>query len=111
MENLRLQPGINFSTAIEIAKRYAQIVRNSLDANAVVYLFGSTARDEANESSDIDIAVVSELFDDDVTGDFTRVNVLAYEVDMRINAQAIAYKDWERLNPFTLQVKTTGVLV
>ena len=111
MENTIVQVAINYEAAVEIAKRYAQIVRNSLDANAVVYLFGSTVRDEANENSDIDIAVVSELFDDDVAGDFTRVNVLAYDIDMRINAQAIAYKDWVRLNPFTLQIKTTGVLV
>ena len=65
MDNISVQVEISYNAAIEIAKRYAWRVRNMLDANAKVYLFGSTARDEANENSDIDIAVVSELFDDD----------------------------------------------
>ena len=104
-------PRISRNDAMEIARRYARRIRSSLDSKAEVYLFGSTARDEASDISDIDIAVVSDTFTDDVSGDFTKVNILAYDVDMRINAQAIPYEDWEYLTPFTHQVKTTGIAV
>ena len=102
---------ISQNAAIDIAKQYAWQVRSLLDSEAKIYLFGSAARNEANENSDIDIAVISELFSDDVTGDSTKVNMLAYDVDMRINAQAISYEDWEHPNPFTIQIKTSGVAV
>ena len=111
MENSSVQAGLSRDAAMEIAKRHAQRVRNMLDSDAKVILFGSAARNEANENSDIEVAVASELFGDDMAGDFTRVNVLAYGVDMRISAMAVAYKGWERLNPFALQIKAAGVLV
>ena len=102
---------ISRSDAIEIARSYAQKIRSILDNKAIIYLFGSTARNEANKNSDIDIAVVSELFNDDVAGDFTKVNLLAYEVDMRINAQAVAYTDWKQSNPFIINIKRNGIEV
>ena len=60
-----------------VAEQFAQLVKSELDADAAVYLFGSCARSDANERSDIDIAVVSRLFEKDISEDYGKLCVIA----------------------------------
>jgi predicted nucleotidyltransferase len=99
------------SSVVALASQFAVRVRNEIDPAAEVYLFGSTARSEAGSGSDIDIAVISKLFGDDVTGDFGRVNVLAFEVNSEIEAHPIVYEDWVHMTPFTAEIKRDGIAV
>ena len=48
------------NNAIKIAGIYAQAVRNKFNNNRVI-LFGSYARGNFNEDSDIDIAVITKI--------------------------------------------------
>ena len=94
-----------------VAKQFAKLVKSELDADAVVYLFGSCARNDANERSDIDIAVVSRLFGNDISEDYGRLAVLAHHVNPDIEAHPIVIEDWIDTTPFTSEVKRDGVLL
>jgi len=102
---------ISYEKAMEIASRFAQRVRAELDSQAEVYLFGSVVTATNNPRSDIDIAVVSRVFTEDVCRNYARVNMLAYDVDDNIDAQAIIYEDWIDQTPFTATVQRQGVLI
>ncbi|MCL2775607.1 MAG: nucleotidyltransferase domain-containing protein [Oscillospiraceae bacterium] len=97
--------------AIKIAQQFALRIKSEIDKNAEVYLFGSTARNEAHINSDIDIAVVSTVFGDDFAGDFTKLNLLAFNINSDIEAHAIIYEDWIETTPFTAEIKKDGVLI
>ena len=97
--------------AILIAQKFALKIKSEIDKNAEVYLFGSTARNEAHKNSDIDIAVVSKLFGDDVSGDFAKINLLAYHINSEIEAHPIVYEDWVDITPFTKEIKKDGILI
>jgi len=102
---------ISYEKAIEIATQFAIRVRTELDAQAEVYLFGSIVTATNNPRSDIDIAVVSRVFTSDVNQNYARVNMLAYDIDDNIDAQAIIYEDWIDQTPFTANVQRQGVLI
>jgi len=102
---------ISYDKAMEIAMQFARKVRAELDSNAEIYLFGSIVTAENNSKSDIDIAVISRMFTNDVCANYTCVNKLAFRVDENIDAQAIIYDDWVNQTPFTATVQKQGVPV
>ena len=102
---------ISYERAMEIAVQFAQRIRAELDSQAEVYLFGSVVTSKNHSKSDIDIAVVSRVFTNDVCANYTRVNKLAFRIDENIDAQAIIYDDWINQTPFTAAVQRQGVLV
>jgi predicted nucleotidyltransferase len=102
---------ISYENAMRIAEQYAKRIRAELDSQAEVYLFGSIVTATNNPKSDIDIAVVSRVFTNDVCKNYAQVNMLAYDIDDSIDAQAIIYEDWIDQTPFTAAVQRQGVLV
>ena len=102
---------ISYEKAMEIALLFAQRVRTELDSQAEVYLYGSIVTAKNDSRSDIDIAVVSRVFTNDVCKNYARVNLLAYDIDDNIDAQAIIYDDWTEQTPFTAAVQKQGVLI
>jgi len=102
---------ISYEKAMEIAMQFAKRIRAELDSHAEVYLFGSIVAGKNNSESDIDIAVVSRVFTNDVCKNYARVNMLAYDIDDNIDAQAIIYDDWVNQTPFTAIVQRQGVLI
>ena len=102
---------ISYAQAMKIAEQFAQRVRAEFDSQAEVYLFGSVVTATNHPHSDIDIAVVSREFTNDVCKNYARVNMLAYDIDDNIDAQAIIYEDWVDQTPFTANVQKLGVLV
>ena len=102
---------ISYERAMEIAAQFAERIRAELDAQAEIYLFGSVVTANNHSKSDIDIAVVSRVFTNDVCANYARVNLVAFRVDENIDAQAIIYDDWINQTPFTAEVQKQGVLV
>jgi len=100
---------ISYAQAMEIAERFARRVHAELDSQAEVYLFGSVVTSTNHPKSDI--AVVSREFTNDVCKNYARVNMLAYDIDDNIDAQAIIYEDWVDQTPFTANVQKLGILV
>ena len=102
---------LSYEKAIAIASQFARRVHSELDAQAEVYLYGSVVRNENSPTSDIDIAVVSRVFTNNVCNNYALVNLLAYDIHDSIDAQAILYEDWIDQTPFTATVQRQGVLV
>ena len=102
---------LTYEETVELARRFAKMIHEQLDPQAEVYLFGSAARKEHNDSSDIDIAVVSKVFTNNIITNGLIVDKLAYALSSDIDAQAIIIDDWVNTTPFTADVKNEGVLV
>ena len=99
----------NHESAILTGKRYASLVRSKIDSEAIIMLFGSYAKNSANDRSDIDIAVVSGLFGDDITNDFAKLYVIAYEVNTEIEPHPFSFERWKDTTPFIREIMETGV--
>ena len=108
---LNVKKRLTYDDAVVIAKEFAQKVHSELDSQAMVYLYGSMTREQNHSDSDIDLAVVSKVFTDDVCNNYAIVNFLAFNVDTNIDAQAIIYEDWVNKTPFTAEVERQGVLI
>ena len=102
---------ITYEKAMEIANQFAQKIRLEMDSQAEIYLYGSVVNDQIHSKSDIDIAVVSRTFTNDVCANYARVNLLAFSINNNIDAQAIIYDDWINKTPFTTEVQRLGILV
>jgi len=102
---------ISYEEAMDVASQFAKRVRDELDSRAEIYLYGSIVRNENGPASDIDIAVVSKVFTNNVCDNYAIVNLLAYDIHDNIDAQAIIYEDWIGQTPFTAAVQSQGVLV
>jgi len=85
------------------------LVRSKIDSDALVFLFGSFVKDKTHDRSDIDIAVVSKTFGDNVVDNLVSINLLGYSVHPDIEAHAISTIDWEYATPFISEIKRTGV--
>ena len=95
--------------AISTGKQFASVVRSEIDSEALVVLFGSCTRDEANDRSDIDIAVMSKTFGDNVSENFAKLAVIAYGIDVEIEPHPFSFESWNYITPFTAEIRKTGV--
>ena len=102
---------VTLDEAVDIAKRFAYRIRAEFDSEAVVYLYGSVVKAQNNSGSDIDIAVVSKAFTNDVCNNYALVNFIAFDINDNIDAQAIIYEDWIDKTPFTVEIERQGVLI
>jgi predicted nucleotidyltransferase len=102
---------VNRETAITVGKQFASMIRSAFDSEALVYLFGSYAKDMAHDRSDIDIAVVSETFGSNVIENRVSVSLLGYKVHPDIEAHPFSVEDWKYVTPFIKEIKNTGVIL
>jgi predicted nucleotidyltransferase len=100
---------IDRKTAIQSGTQFASLIRSTIDNNALVLLFGSCARNENNDRSDIDIAVVSNTFGSNVVENRARINLLGFSVHPDIEAHPFSLIDWEYTTPFIEEIKSSGV--
>ena len=106
-----MSQAITRDVALSVARQFASRVYDEIDKEAKVYLFGSAAHDEANERSDIDIAVVSGVFGTDVVANRVAISLIGYSVHPDIETHAISAEDWSDMTSFTTAVRTGGILV
>lgn len=91
---------------LKIAKSYAVVV-NANYKFFKIYLFGSYAKDNYNEDSDIDIAVVFEDYDDlmDIQLELMR---LRRKIDSRIEPHPFREIDFQLSNPIVNEILKYG---
>ncbi|MDR1950750.1 MAG: nucleotidyltransferase domain-containing protein, partial [Bacteroidales bacterium] len=92
-----------------IAKKYAEIVKNSFDYQKII-LFGSYAMDSARKDSDIDIAVVFSDFDNRLDRQVELMK-LTRQIDTRIEPHPFREKDFVNSNPFVNEIVSHGMVV
>ena len=102
---------ISRETAISAGNQFASTIRSALDSEALVYLFGSYAKDSAHDKSYIDIAVISKTFGDNVVENRVSISLLGYKVHPDIEAHPFSEEDWKFVTPFIDEIKRTGVML
>lgn len=94
-----------------VAKYKKELLKEGFLFDKVI-LFGSYAKGNAGEYSDIDLAIVSKYFGKDDFKEMSKLNALTYGVDTRIEAHPISSKDFlDSVSPFVIEVKKYGILV
>jgi len=92
--------------ALNIARKYAEIVKNVFDFQKVI-LFGSYAKGIFNENSDIDIAVIFSDYNDRLERQLDLMK-LTRKVDTRIEPHPFRESEFEISNPFVSEIITCG---
>ena len=94
--------------ALNTAKKYANIVRQELDAKAI-YLYGSHAKGTAGENSDIDIAIVVDQLNADYLTVVSRLWGLGRAVHSDI--EPVLILNGENDGGFLETIQKTGIAV
>jgi predicted nucleotidyltransferase len=92
--------------AIEIAGRYASIVKTKYDFVKMI-LFGSYAKGNYNKDSDIDIAVILKDYNN-LTETQLDLMRLRRKIDSRIEPHPFREKDFEISNPIVYEIIKYG---
>lgn len=99
-------------TVINIAKRYVNRVKKSGIPVSAAYLFGSFAKGEAKNYSDIDICVISKKFGKDYFDEAVKLRHLTWDVDDRIEPVPYRPEDLnDRYSTLAHEIKTFGILL
>ena len=76
-----------------------------------IILFGSYAKGTENENSDIDIAIISDDFDD-IYDCMAKLMGMTWNIDARIEPHPIKKKDFEEVSDYFIkEVIDTGIKV
>ncbi|MFN3556299.1 MAG: nucleotidyltransferase domain-containing protein [Bacteroidales bacterium] len=92
---------------IETVKQYIMIIPKDFGVKKA-YLFGSFAKGNEKEESDIDIALVLENMPDFFYAQ-KQLMKLRRKIDLRIEPHPIKEQDFNSLNPFAYEIEKTGI--
>jgi len=96
---------------ITLLKRYiAELEKNKIPIKKAI-IFGSYARGKAKTESDIDVALVSEVFSGDRFEDRRKIIPLRREIDNRIEPIPFRPEDFENGGILVEEIRKTGVVV
>jgi len=98
---------------INIIREYLNVLKQEGIVIEKAFLYGSYARDEASESSDIDLLLVSSLFDTDDDYVLSKPWVYTTKVDHRIEPLAVGLKRFQtdNVSPILELVRQEGIEV
>lgn len=93
----------------EIAIKYkSALIGNNIPV-AGIYLFGSYAKGNARQGSDIDFCVVSDVFGRDDFEEMVKINQIAKHVALEIEAFPVSSAELKsKNNPFIKEALKTG---
>jgi len=93
----------------DIIDRYIEeLNRNNIPIKAAI-LFGSYARGTNQQWSDIDIALVSDIFVGDRIDDKDKIRRITLSVSSEIEVITFSPKDFNNENPLAKEILTTGI--
>ena len=95
--------------AISIATNFVSLASLSLPVQKA-FIFGSYAQNKADESSDIDVCIVSPSFGKDLIDETVLLGQIASKIDLRIEPHPMSPEDFaEKYNLLAHEVKTHGI--
>ncbi len=94
-------------SVIETARQYVKTIPNDLGVKKA-YLFGSYAKGNEREDSDIDIAIIIENMPDFFLTQKLLMK-LRRRIDLRIEPHPIKEQDFNSSNPFAFEIRNTGI--
>ena len=90
--------------------QYITLLKNTHTGIKKVILFGSYAKNNEKNDSDIDIALIFDKLKDVDKFDLqVQLMLLAAQIDSRIEPHPISKKDFNSDNPFVVEIKRTGI--
>jgi len=92
--------------ALNIAQRYTNVLKNTFDLKKVI-LFGSYAKGNPREDSDIDIAVVFSGYANRLDQQVELMK-LTRKIDTRIEPHPFREEEFKMSNPFVNEIMTYG---
>jgi len=95
--------------ALNIAKRYAVAVKDKYNCERII-LFGSYAKGNYNNESDIDVAVILKDFDNIFDMQFELMKIRR-KIDSRIEPHPFRLKDFEVSNPLVSEIIKHGNVI
>lgn len=99
------------STAVQRSLReFLAAVREDRRVTAA-YLYGSEARGQAGSWSDIDVAIISPDFGDDLFAAQLALMKLAAKMDERIEPRAFTPESFNLNNPLVSAIQDTGIRI
>jgi predicted nucleotidyltransferase len=96
------------TTALEYANAYARLVEKELNPR-IIMLYGSFAKGNWNENSDIDIAVIVDKISDDFLDISKKLNKLTRSIDNRIEPVLLQMSDDK--SGFLSSILNTGIIL
>ena len=95
---------------VDSINKFVEEIKKQYNVTAII-LFGSYAKGTENEDSDIDIAVISDDFED-IYDCMAVLMGMTWDIDARIEPHPITTEDYEKVsNPFVKEVVDTGIKV
>lgn len=95
--------------AISVATSFVSLASQSIPVQKA-FIFGSYAKKTADESSDIDVCVVSPALGKDVVDETVFLGQIASRVDLRIEPHPMSPEDFaEKYNPLAYEIRTHGI--
>lgn len=100
-------------TVVDKVSRYLNILRRHGLPVSKGIIYGSSARDEASPESDIDVLVVSPLFDREPRAGVGEIWRLANEVDSRIEPVPVGEKRFQNddVSPLLEIARREGLVI
>lgn len=97
--------------AVKLVRKYiGELKRNKIPIEKAI-LFGSYAKGHAEAESDIDVALVSEVFSGDWFEDRRKIIPLRRKIDNRIEPLPFKPEDFENGRILVEEIKKTGIVV
>ncbi len=96
--------------SLEIKKYITALKKNMINVKAV-YLFGSYARNQADEWSDIDLAILTDKFQGDSFDFRFLLTKIARTIDSDIEPHPYLAKEFNSSNPLVAQILKNGAKV
>ena len=94
--------------AINIVQQYVKLVKQNYKVKQI-YLFGSYAKGNAKEESDIDVAIVLKKLGDDYLEQTTKLFQLRRKVDLRIEPVLLEFNN--DISGFLDEIISNGILI
>lgn len=99
-------------TVLKIATDYVDNLKKNGISVSKAYLFGSYAKNSADESSDIDVCIVSPSLGKDLIDEMMELGRYSLSIDARIEPHPMSVVDFdEKYNLLAHEVKTHGILL
>lgn len=99
------------STAVERRVREFLAAVSKEQQITAAYLYGSEARGQAGPWSDIDVAIISPDFADDLFAAQLALMKLAAKMDERIEPRAFTPDSFNLTNPLASMIQDTGIRI
>ena len=106
-----VEKSIDNKLIMEIVQKYVEKICENYKVYAII-LFGSYAKGTNNENSDIDIAIITDDFENDIFDEELNLMKLRRKIDTRIEPHLIRIKDYKNAEtPLIQEIIDTGIKV